>query len=176
MTKPVSTRDRLRIAARGLFWARGYSNVSLREVAAEARADVALVARHFGGKEGLFEATLEDAFDTGGLPGWSVDELIEAVVRLFVEAPRDGSPSVLRMVQMNADDAAVGETVRARWANTFQRHIEGAIGDTGDAVLFTAALFGFAMAEKSLRLDGIAVPGSRGYADQLRRLLRAAVG
>lgn len=176
MENNTTSREKLQEAARDLFWARGYSNVGLREVARQAGVDVALVKRHFGDKRGLFEATLDGAFDTSGLPTWSVDELIETVVRLFAEAPRDGRPSVTRLVEMNASDPEVGDLVRERWTGSFQKVAEDTFGDAGAAALFTAALLGFALAEKSLGLDGIATPGSRAYADQLRRMLRVAVG
>lgn len=175
MTKTQSSKERLLDAARALFWRRGYSNVPLRDIARAAGVDVALVKRHFGDKAGLFEATLDCAFDTAHLPGWSVDELSEAVVRLFTEAPRDGAPSVLEMVQMNASDPEVGDQVRQKWKASYQNHIEGTIGDAGRAALFTAAVFGFAVAEKGLCLDGIERPGSKRYADQLRQMLKVAV-
>lgn len=174
MNKLPGSREKLLAAAREMFWCRGYCNVPLRDIAAGAGVDVALVKRHFGDKRGLFEATLECAFDTAHLPGWSLDELSEAVVRLFVEAPRPGDPSVLTMVQMNATDPEVGPLIRERWAETYQSHIESTIGDAGRAALFTAAVFGFAVAEKALKLEGIAKPGSRNYQDQLRSMLRVS--
>lgn len=53
------TRAALLEAARRLFASRGFEQVSLREIGAEAGADPALVARYFGGKEGLFAEALE---------------------------------------------------------------------------------------------------------------------
>ena len=43
-----------------IFWSKGYSNVSVREISNAAGVDVALIARYFGSKRGLFEATLEN--------------------------------------------------------------------------------------------------------------------
>ncbi len=53
------TRATILEAARRLFASRGFEQVSLREIGAEAGADPALVGRYFGGKEGLFAEVLE---------------------------------------------------------------------------------------------------------------------
>jgi AcrR family transcriptional regulator len=53
------TRAALLEAATRLFAERGYVGTTLRDVAAEADVDVALVSYHFGGKDGLFAAAME---------------------------------------------------------------------------------------------------------------------
>lgn len=56
------TRTRLIEAGLTLFSARGYAAVSIRELAAEAGVNSALINYHFGGKEGLYTAVFEDQF------------------------------------------------------------------------------------------------------------------
>lgn len=46
-------------AARQLFASHGFRGTTLRAVAAEAGCDVALIAHHFGNKQGLFTAALD---------------------------------------------------------------------------------------------------------------------
>jgi AcrR family transcriptional regulator len=58
-----SSKDRIRTAAAALFGERGYSGVSVREIAAAAQADPALVIRHFESKELLFLETMELTLD-----------------------------------------------------------------------------------------------------------------
>jgi len=53
------TRDRLLLAARSRLAAHGYDDVSLREIAADAGVDVALINRYFGSKDDLFLAVLD---------------------------------------------------------------------------------------------------------------------
>jgi AcrR family transcriptional regulator len=53
------TRARILAAAQQIFATRGYAQAGMREVAAEAGVNVALVARYFGPKEKLFEAALD---------------------------------------------------------------------------------------------------------------------
>lgn len=55
-----TTRDAILQAARARFLQNGYDTVGLRDVAADAGVDVALVSRYFGGKEGLFNAVLAE--------------------------------------------------------------------------------------------------------------------
>ena len=162
--------------ARRLFWSRGYSNVSLRQIAGAAGVDVALISRHFGGKLGLFEATLERAFMFSGLPQTDTEALVDAVVRIYTEAPRDSDdPSVARMILMNAHDPEVGGMVRDRHRDILQTYLEQMIGDKERAALFMAVLLGISVAEKSLRLDGIAGPDTSAYEGQLRYLMAAAL-
>ena len=56
---PSTTRDAILAAARERFSGQGYDRVRMRDVAADAGVDVALVTYHFGSKDGLFLAALE---------------------------------------------------------------------------------------------------------------------
>jgi AcrR family transcriptional regulator len=174
MNKALATRERLLTEARRLLWARGYSNVSLREIAQGAGVDVALISRYFGSKLGLFEATIKNAFD----PPEAADiaDMVEIIVNVFVYAPRDGEvPSVIQLMQMNATDPEVGEIVRRAQARDMQGTLDALIGDSARAALFMAVLLGYSAAEKSLKLDGIAQHNSPEYEAQLRHLLNSAL-
>lgn len=176
MDTALSTQEKLLHAARAAFWSRGYSNVSVRTIAVAAGVDVALISRYFGGKLGLFQATLAGAFDFGPVAA-SPDALIEHFVTLFSTAPRGPQAEVspLRMVLTNAHDAAVGPLVQESFQQVYTSHIVEVIGAPRPAALFVAALFGISVAEKSLHLQGIGLPSSSVYADQLRHMLRAAL-
>ena len=54
------TRARLVVAAQQAFTKAKYEDVSVRDIASAASANVALVNRYFGGKQGLFEASFAD--------------------------------------------------------------------------------------------------------------------
>ena len=56
-------RGALLLAARELFGQRGFHGTSLRQIAAQAKVNPALISYHFGDKGGLFKAMLEDALD-----------------------------------------------------------------------------------------------------------------
>lgn len=170
----MKTQDKLLLHARRQFWAKGYSNVSLRQIASAAGVDVALISRHFGGKLGLFEATLEGAFDIFETPPANEIELVDTFVRIFAETPRTGSePSAVTMLLTNSFDDEVGSLIRELYDRQFQQSLRDLL-DPERAALFAAVVFGFSVVEKSLRVDGIAPPSSDKYKSQLKYLLDAA--
>lgn len=54
------TRSRLINAAKNMFAHKGYDGTSVKEIAAQAKANISLISYHFGGKEGLLRACLEE--------------------------------------------------------------------------------------------------------------------
>jgi len=58
------TRARLLHAAARLFAERGYARVTVRDICKKARANVAAVNYHFGGKDGLYRAVMRHAMET----------------------------------------------------------------------------------------------------------------
>jgi AcrR family transcriptional regulator len=58
------TRARLLHAAARLFAERGYARVTVRDICKKARANVAAVNYHFGGKDGLYRAVMRRAMET----------------------------------------------------------------------------------------------------------------
>lgn len=67
----AATRAAILAAAKGQFARFGYDRTALRSIAAEAGADVALIKRYFGGKEGLFTEALKASFEPKRLEGWN---------------------------------------------------------------------------------------------------------
>jgi AcrR family transcriptional regulator len=57
------TRDRLLQASEQLFASRGFKDVTVRDIARAARANVAAVNYHFGDKQGLYREVLQVAID-----------------------------------------------------------------------------------------------------------------
>ena len=58
-TTALDSKERLLKAAKDLFVRKGFSGVSIREIAREAEANSALISYYFGDKEGLFKGVLE---------------------------------------------------------------------------------------------------------------------
>ena len=159
-----------------MFWSKGYSNVSVREISNAARVDVALIARYFGSKRGLFEATLENLTKIEAKDVQSSKTLIDAIVELFSNGPKDNiEASPISMVLTNSDDAEVGEIVKQVQYEYWQKGLEEIIGSKHQAAMFFGAIMGFCVAQKSLRLDGVAKVGSELYRAQLRHMLETAI-
>jgi AcrR family transcriptional regulator len=179
MGKADTTRENLLVAAREAMWRRGYANVGLREIAREAGVDVALVSRYFGGKRGLFEATLAGAFDLDGLfddPGGDPVEIIARAISVPVSGVT--APDPLRLLIMNATDAEVGPTLRAVFEAGFLTRFRATLDGPeahARAALFTAVLLGLVLARKSLGLPGMADADPEEILCQNRYALTAAL-
>jgi AcrR family transcriptional regulator len=94
------TRARLLNAAARLFAERGFAKVTVRDICKKARANVAAVNYHFGGKDGLYRAVVQMAIDmmlsvtNDGIAagkGLSPEERLRAYVGTFLRriASRD---------------------------------------------------------------------------------------
>ncbi|HLU75356.1 MAG TPA: TetR family transcriptional regulator [Nonomuraea sp.] len=114
-----ATRRRLLDAARALFAEHGYERVTVRMIAAEAEANIALVGRYFGSKAGLFGEVLRDEptirvileGDRAGLPR----RLAEYAARRMHSGP---SSPILRALSHSADNPEVRELLRERLRTT----------------------------------------------------------
>ena len=176
MSKSEKTKENLLIEGQRLFWTRGFSNVSVREIAQAANVDVALISRYFGSKRGLFEATLEKlpAIDPDEFA--SPDQLVDAIVEMFVAAPRrPGEASALTIILSNAGDPESSELVREAFRRKWGEPMDRIIGDPAKSALMSAAMIGVSVAEKVLLLRGIAAPDDPDYEAQLRAMLNAAL-
>lgn len=87
------TKRRLMDAAGEVFSSQGFKAATVRTICRMARANVAAVHYHFGGKEGLYTALLSEAFETGlkrhppdmGLPGGApAEERLFAFIHSFL--------------------------------------------------------------------------------------------
>jgi TetR/AcrR family transcriptional regulator, regulator of cefoperazone and chloramphenicol sensitivity len=62
--RDIETKERLLEAGARLFAERGFAKVTVRDICRRARANVAAINYHFGGKTGLYEAVLQKAIHT----------------------------------------------------------------------------------------------------------------
>ena len=65
-----ATRAAILAAAKIHFARSGYDGAFLRDIAADAGADAALINRYFGGKDGLFAAALKDSIRPDAISDW----------------------------------------------------------------------------------------------------------
>jgi AcrR family transcriptional regulator len=84
-----ATRGRILTAAMDRFARLGYETASLRDIAAEAGVDVALIARYFGGKEGLFTEALKASIHPQLTRDWDRESLAREVAAHMADGPRD---------------------------------------------------------------------------------------
>ena len=179
MTKTLTTKENLLNAARDLFWTRGYSNVSVRDITRRAGVDAALVSRYFGSKEGLFDATLAE------IPPWDAldaapDEILDAAVASFSHPfdPETEEANPFTMLLANIIDPEMGERIRALvqdgLAGPLAEKLEGE--NTADrAAMLLAVQFGVALMRKNFRLQALADQAPDQIALQTRHVAQAAL-
>jgi AcrR family transcriptional regulator len=114
-----TTRDRLLDAAEGLFGARGYEAVGIREIAERAGVNLSGIKYHFGSKRGLYLEVIRLTMDRrGSTAAWAIlDEPIDsresaaAALQAFVTAflgvllEHDGDDSCACLIMQSAMEA-----------------------------------------------------------------------
>jgi AcrR family transcriptional regulator len=94
-------------AARRLFDQQGYEQATTREIGERAGVDPALIARYFGGKEGLFFAAISDRS-----PDDDVDYEPKALLRFLLERWEEhGHGPIIRSLGSPGLDPAMGKKV-----------------------------------------------------------------
>ena len=118
-----ATEARILEAARTVFARRGYDAAGLREIAEVAQANLSLISRYFGGKEGLLTA-LTDQFvmsrREGGLPYPPQDSLGEEIYNYLHAKLRDDLEDE-EIVRLIISRAAIDAAFRERGA----AHMDG---------------------------------------------------
>lgn len=84
-----ATRGRILAAAMDRFARLGYESAGLRDIAADAGVDVALISRYFGGKEGLFTEALKASIHPRLLREWDRASLAREVAGHMADGPHD---------------------------------------------------------------------------------------
>jgi AcrR family transcriptional regulator len=129
------TRRALVRAARRRFATEGYRATTVRQIAADAGVNVALISRYFVSKEGLFEACmlhLSDELKTQ-TPGRSstIDEVVTRLVGHVVNAPNSDDPlQLLLLLRSSGDENA--DRIRRNALEHFTRRLAAAAGWDAD--------------------------------------------
>ncbi|RVT89450.1 TetR/AcrR family transcriptional regulator [Sphingomonas crocodyli] len=84
------------------FGARGFANTGVRDIAAEASVNPALVLRYYGSKEGLFRAALDHSIFMDPVFALEPGTMGQRIVEIFLAA--NEMPSPLSMMILSAGD------------------------------------------------------------------------
>ncbi|MCV7206335.1 TetR/AcrR family transcriptional regulator [Mycolicibacterium peregrinum] len=159
------TRDELVATARRMFAEGGYDKTSLRDIAAAAQVDPALIRHYFGSKADLFRATVGWPFDPEQFSGRILDEgrdgLAERLTEAFFEFwehPDTRSPllAILRGAATHEESAAL---VRQFIEQRLYPQIATALGGADAELrvdLAMGQLLGIAYLRHILRIEPIA--------------------
>jgi AcrR family transcriptional regulator len=139
----AATRDALVRAAHGRFVRLGYDRTTIRDVAADAGVNLALIKRYFGSKEGLFKAALASSPSfpgNGGKFPQDRAELAEALSHQLSAGawPEYGEHPVLMLLRDSGDEQV--DNLRRQALEDFSRRVLEASGRDGDEQLLRAEL------------------------------------
>ena len=160
----------IRRAAARAFAERGYTGATMREIAASAGVDAALVHHYFGTKRALFEAAIElsevakfrpEAASKGDVP--SGETLVRAFLERWDAADGDTFPALLRA---SASDPSAAATIDAHLERDFIGPVIARIDAARGmpklrAALIGAQLLGLAWTRYVARREPIASASSR---------------
>ena len=161
-----TTRDAIRAAARERFAEQGYDRVRMRDVAADAGVDVALVTYHFGSKDGLFAAALEmptpmaalmaDVLEQGGLEDFG-ERFLRRVLEVWDDERTGGALVALVRSAMSHPPAAdaLRAFVQAELLGRIAARLDGSDADKR-AALFGSQLIGLLLYRHVLHVEPVA--------------------
>ncbi|MFC0682692.1 TetR family transcriptional regulator [Lysobacter korlensis] len=98
-----ATRESIRSAASTLFRQQGYAGTSVREIAALAEVDPALVIRHFGAKQVLFLETMHVTLDDEPLFDVPIESLGRRFIEVLLDSDEDVRGAYLALVRGSAE-------------------------------------------------------------------------
>ena len=181
-TKSERTREAILDAARQLFAQKGYDGTTVRDIAAAANIDAAMVIRYFGGKDTLFARAADIDLHLPDIAALPREKIGEALVRHFLsiwEGEASALPIALRSA---ASNALAAERLREIFASQVAPAIARLAGADAPAVagLVATQVLGLAFTRYVLKLPPVvALPRERlvaeigrsiqGYIDGARR-------
>ena len=176
----AATRAALLEAARAAFTATGYDRTSLRDIAALAGSDVALIARYFGGKEGLFTEALKATIAPDRLRGWDRRTFARDVAEMMAGAADIADPRtrtfqfLLQAATSPTTAPLLGRAVQERFLAPIRDWLGEAAGQERARVL-AAIYIGF-LVERLIR--GAALEGAEraAFVERVTAVIDGVVG
>lgn len=155
-----ATRAAILEAAKTQFARAGYDRAALRDIAAEAGADVALIKRYFGGKEALFTEALKASFKPDRLQGWNRAGFAADMAEMMAGAAHTGEERtqsfqfLLRAATSPTTAPLLNLAIQERFLEPIREWLGGA--DAGPRARVLAAVFIGFLVERLIRGEALA--------------------
>lgn len=153
-----ATRSAILEAAKKQFALVGY-DCTLRDIAGEAGADVALVKRYFGGKEALFVEALKASFGSDDLREWDHQTFSREIATMLADSPHVDEARthrfqfLLRAATSPTTAPLLNVLVQDRFLGPIREWLGGADADAR-ARVFAASYIGF-LVERLIRGEAL---------------------
>ena len=174
-----ATRAAILQAARAWFAKAGYDRASLRDIAAEAGADVSLIKRYFGCKEALFIEALKASFRRDPLRDWDRKHFARDFATLMADGPPDnedgthGFEFLLRAATSPTTASLLNLAVQERFLAPIRTWLGGEEAPARARVL-AAAVIGF-LVERLIRGRALEGQERAAFIDHAAAILEALV-
>ena len=176
----AATRAALLEAAKAQFAKAGYDGATLRDIAAAAGADVALVGRYFGGKEGLFTEALKASIGTGRWREWDRASFPREVAEMMAGSPHGDEERtlsfqfLLRAATSPATAPMLNVAVQERFLAAIRDWLGGEDGEARARVL-AGAFIGF-LVERLIRDEPLKGRERAVFVERVTALFEGLVG
>ncbi len=171
----VTTRAAILDAARVAFTDMGYASAGVRDIAAVAGVNAALVIRYFGSKEGLFAASVAEGFEIGDLLAGDRATFGERLAwYLFLKEQGGGFDPLLMLC--SASNAHAAPLLREALDTQFVRPLAAWLGGkdaTVRAGLIAAYLTGLSVLRGVLRSESLATAEGETFVALVAPVLQA---
>lgn len=183
----AATRLALVQAARHRFAFDGYRATTVRDIAADAGVNVALINRYFGSKEGLFRACLDRATpeQEAAPSGSDLERVLGGLIRHIIRSPTDEDSMQLLLLLRGSGDEAV-DRIRRETLRGYAERLAGAAragssSEDDDDLLVRAEIalsvvLGMTMLRTSTKVEPLASADVEAVARPLEDALRALLG
>jgi AcrR family transcriptional regulator len=178
----VATRSAILEAATRRFAYQGYQHAGVREIAADAGVDAAMVSRYFGSKEGLFAEVVECAFEIRYLTDGDQATLAERLAHRMVYGREDiaGDQRIpLLLMLRSATEPRAAELIRASLERNVLRPLAERLDGPGAevrAAMVMAHCTGFAILNQMVRPRALAEAQKEELVALLQAGLAACIG
>ena len=178
----AATRSAILEAATRRFAFEGYQSAGVREIAADAGVNAAMVNRYFGSKEGLFAEVVERAFDIRYVVDGDRATLAERLARAVVYGREDivGDRRIpLLLLLRSATEPRAAELIMPSLDRNvlrpLEKHLDGPDAKVR-AAMVVAQCAGFSMLNQMLRPRVLAEAKQEELVVLLKESLAACIG
>ena len=177
----AATRQAILEAAKTCFMHEGYEQVGVREIAARAGVDPALVNRYFGSKEGLFSEAVASKFDLSHLLDEDRANLGERLARYVLQKQSTGADydPLVALLRSSSSDVCSGmlrNAILEGFVRPLAARLEGPdallraelVGSTLLGLLVHRTVIGGAEAADNERMLALVAPALQRFIDGSR--------
>jgi AcrR family transcriptional regulator len=174
-----ATRLAILLAAKRHFARSGYEGAFVRDIAADAGVDAALINRYFGGKQGLFAAALKDSINSDRVANWNRKTFGRDIAEMMAHSPHDHEERaqafqfLLRAVTSPTTQPMLNEAVQERFLGPIREWLGGDEAAVRARIL-ASVFIGF-LVERLVRDDRIPDSEYDAFIERLAPILQALV-